>query len=137
MATKGLSQREMADLLGVSLDRIKSLTSGRVKKLAPEETRAMVEKLHVRGDYLATGQGPVFQSEGEIQLEARMGALKQSTTAVKDLELPVREGQFVRDILYGVAVRDSELLAKAIDAYVAERHAEIKGSRQKSHRGEP
>lgn len=135
MVSKGLSQREMADLLGVSLDRIKSLTSGRVKKLAPQETRAMVEKLHVRGDYLATGQGPVFQSEGEIQLEARLGALKQSTTAVKDLELPVREGQFVRDILYGVAVRDSALLAEAIDAYVAERCADIKGRRPKSRRG--
>ena len=43
------------DILGVSLDRVKSLTSGRVAKLKPDEIKALVEDLHVSADWLATG----------------------------------------------------------------------------------
>jgi transcriptional regulator with XRE-family HTH domain len=61
MAERGMAQRELASALGVSIDRVKSLTSGRVKKLAPEEIRAFVERLGVRAEYLATGERPVFR----------------------------------------------------------------------------
>ncbi|MCC8491363.1 helix-turn-helix domain-containing protein [Xanthomonas citri] len=135
MAAKGLSQREMADLLGVSLDRIKSLTSGRVKKLAPPEARALVEKLHVRGDYIATGQGALFQSEGALQLEQRLGALKETSAATQEIELPGRERTFVRDLLYGMAIRDSSLLSTTIENYVAERRAEYVVQPQRRKRG--
>lgn len=76
MASRGLSQRDLAQLLDVSLDRVKSLTAGRAQKLAPAEAKALVEKLHVRGEYLATGEPPIFKRPNELELERRMEALK-------------------------------------------------------------
>ena len=76
---KGLSQKDLAQLLGVSLDRVKSLTSGKVKKLAPEEAKVLVDKLHVRAQHLATGEGPLFMSPQELELERRLGAIKTAT----------------------------------------------------------
>lgn len=75
MASRGLSQRDLAQLLDVSLDRVKSLTAGRVQKLAPAEAKALVEKLHVHGEYLATGKPPIFKRPNEMELERRMEAI--------------------------------------------------------------
>ena len=63
MSSCNLRQADLAQVLGSSVDRVKGLTSGRIAKLSPDETRALVEKLHVRGDYLATGVGPTFQAQ--------------------------------------------------------------------------
>lgn len=78
---KGLSQKALAEILGVPLDRVKSLTSGKVKKLAPEESKALVDKLHVRAQHLATGEGPLFMSPQELELERRLAAVKTATQA--------------------------------------------------------
>ena len=72
----GLQQVGLADAMGVTLDRVKSLTSGKVKNLKREEGEALIKKLHVRGDWLATGEGPMLQSEGERELGRRMDLLK-------------------------------------------------------------
>ncbi|MDF9442573.1 XRE family transcriptional regulator [Stenotrophomonas acidaminiphila] len=128
MAAKKLSQREMADLLGVSVDRVKSLTSGRVKKLAPQESKALVEKLHVSGNYLATGAGEIFQTPGEVALERRLTVLGETSATARQLEMPMREQELIRDILYGVAMRDSPLLIKVIEGYVAGRVNKGKGN---------
>lgn len=76
---KGLSQKELAEVLGVPLDRVKSLTSGKVQKLVPAEAHALVEKLHVRAQHLATGEGPLFMSPQELELERRLAAIKTAT----------------------------------------------------------
>lgn len=86
MEAKGLSQRELADALGVPLDRVKNITSGRVKKLAPLESRALVEKLHVRGQYLATGEPPIFKSPAELELERRLAAISEATAVAGKVE---------------------------------------------------
>ncbi|MGB3393230.1 MAG: helix-turn-helix transcriptional regulator [Stenotrophomonas sp.] len=89
-AAKGLSQKELAESLGITLDRVKSITSGKVRKLKPEELKGLVERWHVRGQYLATGEPPIFMSPGEIELERRMAAVRQSTklaTQVSDEEM--------------------------------------------------
>lgn len=79
MTAASMQQTDLADLLGVSIDRIKGLTSGRTKKLTREEADALVTKLHVRGDFLATGEGPIFQSESEREFYRRMEAVKTAT----------------------------------------------------------
>lgn len=62
MTERGIGQRELAAALGVSIDRVKSLTAGRAKKLSQEEIRAFVERLNVRAEYLATGERPIFRA---------------------------------------------------------------------------
>lgn len=121
MAEGGLSQKDLAGALGVPLDRVKSLSSGRVKKLAPDETRALVEKLHVRAQFLATGEGDVFQAPQEQLLDSRMQSLRQSTDMAVELGLPAREGELVRDILFGAAIRSPALVRETIENYVVDR----------------
>lgn len=71
----GLTQKALADVLGVSVDRVKSITSGKVQKLTREESEALVKKLHIRAEWLVTGQGPMFQSASEQEFQSRLDAL--------------------------------------------------------------
>lgn len=70
-----LKQMGMADVLGCSLNRVKSIASGRVKNLTSEESKALIEKLGVRADWLVTGEGPIFQIE-------RVSTVKQALTVL-------------------------------------------------------
>ena len=78
MARFGLKQADLAELFGVSLSRVKAMTSGRVKNLTREESGVLIKKLHIRGDWLATGEGPMFQSEGEHELHRRLDIERQT-----------------------------------------------------------
>lgn len=120
MRAKNLKQADLAEVLGVSLDRVKSLTSGRVMKLTPEETRALVQKLHVRAHYLATGEEPIFQTPQEAQFDASMQLLKEASTTVQSLDLPQRYQMFVRDLLFAVALKRSDLVLITIETFLAE-----------------
>ena len=95
MAAKGLTQQDLADLIGASLSRVKAITSGRVAKLKPDEIKALIEELHVSADWLATGAGPMFRppkTEDQddfaqrIQAVSAMGAggLKPDEAALLD-----------------------------------------------------
>lgn len=66
-------------------------------------------------DYILTG------TPAAVRL--RLSALEESTSATTRLALPKREGEFVRDVLYGVAIRDTSLVHETIENYVAERLA--------------
>lgn len=54
-----MQQAGLAEVMGVSLDRVKSLTSGKVKNLKREESEALIAKLGVRATWLVTGEGPM------------------------------------------------------------------------------
>ena len=60
MVAQGLTQKETADLLNTSLDRIKSLASGRTKNFTLEESQILVKELGVRAEWLITGEGDMF-----------------------------------------------------------------------------
>lgn len=80
MVECGLRQVDLADVLGVSLSRVKAMTSGRVKNLTREESEALVGKLGVRAAWLVTGEGPMRNGE-----EAAVNPRPQS--AEVDVEL--------------------------------------------------
>lgn len=61
-----LTQRQLADVLAVSLDRVKSLSTGKAKKLTPNETEALVTKLRIRPDWIVGGgQGRMRMTQAE------------------------------------------------------------------------
>lgn len=134
MSARGLKQADLAQLLGVPIDRVKSLTSGRVTKLTPNEAKALVQKLHVRGDYIATGEGPIFQSPQETQLDATMQLLKEASTTVQTLGISERYQMFVRDILFGVALKKAELIITTIEGFLAEHRGTPRSDVSKSKR---
>lgn len=61
-----LKQRELAELLGVPLQRVKRLARDEVKAFASEEIDALATKLRIRPDWvLSGGQGEMFLTQRE------------------------------------------------------------------------
>ena len=58
-----LRQADVAEALGISIDRVKSLTSGRVHQLKMKEVHAMVEKFHLNPLWLTSGEGPMLETD--------------------------------------------------------------------------
>lgn len=110
----GLQQAGLADAMGVSLDRVKSLTSGKVKNLKREEGEALIKKLHIRGDWLATGEGPMLQSEGERELGRRMDLLKLATGKTQIEGLEPHHMRALQEILFYAELGDADALRRAL-----------------------
>lgn len=122
-----LTQAQLASALGVKLDRVKSLTSGKVAKLTRDETKSLVENLHVNPSWLATGDGDMFQPSKtpaqasapaapdgfilvphyEVQASAGHGALVHSEQIVDYLAF---KAEWVRNTL-GVTQKDLALIS--------------------------
>ncbi|HSX60244.1 MAG TPA: hypothetical protein VLF18_08605 [Tahibacter sp.] len=63
MATLGLKQKALSQQLGVPLDRVKSLTSGRASKLTPDELATLTDRMRVNPLFLISGTTPVTQEQ--------------------------------------------------------------------------
>lgn len=110
-----LRQADLAELLGVSLSRVKAMTSGRVKNITREETEALVKKLHIRGDWLATGEGPMLQSEGERELDRRMDLLKLASGKAQIAGLEPNDMRRLMEILFYAEMGNAAELHKALN----------------------
>lgn len=110
----GLQQSGLAEVLGVSLDRVKSLTSGKVKNLTREEGEALIKKLHIRGDWLATGEGPMLQSDAERELHRRLGLVKASVGKASLEGLSEEDRARVMEILFYAEMGDATALQRAL-----------------------
>lgn len=87
-----LQQAGLAEVMEVSLDRVKSLTSGKVKNLKREESEALIGKLGIRAEWLVTGEGPMrggesLRSEGHRTASTNLDVelLAEAITAVEKL----------------------------------------------------
>lgn len=109
-----LHQTGLAEVMGVSLDRVKSLTSGKAKNLKREEGEALIKKLHIRGDWLATGEGPMLQSEGERELDRRMDLLKLASGKARIAGLESHYMRALQEILFFAELGDAVALRKAL-----------------------
>ncbi|MBI3102001.1 MAG: hypothetical protein HYY98_10670 [Burkholderiales bacterium] len=109
-----LHQTGLAEVMGVSLDRVKSLTSGKAKNLKREEGEALIKKLHIRGDWLATGEGPMLQSEGERELDRRMDLLKLASGKAQIAGLESHYMRALQEILFFAELGDAVALRKAL-----------------------
>jgi len=114
----GFTQKKLGDLIGVPPQRIKNLVSGRVQKLTQAEAQALVAKLGVRSDWLLTGEGPVFQEEGERELARRLRHLSESSRAAQSLASSGQGQRIAQQILQAHALGDEgrPLLESAIAA---------------------
>ena len=117
MSECNLTQQDLADLMGVPLQRVKRIALGHVKKLAPDEIRTLVEELHVSADWLATGTGPMFrpqQAEDQDAFAQRIQAVSAMGAVVDALPLPEPERMRLKVLLTGEPVQDGALIAQAL-----------------------
>lgn len=111
----GLRQAELADAMGVSIDRVKSLTSGKAKNLRREEGEALIKKLHIRGDWLATGEGPMLQSDGEREMGRRLDLLKLATGKAQIEGLEPHYARLLMEVLFYAELGDADALRQALN----------------------
>lgn len=111
-----LSQQQLADVMGVKLQRVKNLCGGWAKKLTREEGEALIRKLHIRGDWLATGEGPMKQSPGEIEFQRRLDVIKSTTERVAALGLPVEKAQRLHELLSMIEIGNTQRIAEMLEA---------------------
>ena len=115
MAAMALQQKDLAEVLDVPLDRVKSLTSGKVKKLSSDETRRLVQTLNLSAHWLATGEGPMFDAQGGQALGEQLSQLRLCSAAVEEMGLTGEIGNAARDIAYGVAIKSPEVVLGGVE----------------------
>lgn len=116
-----LRQPELAALLGASLDRVKGLTSGRVKNLTREESEALIGKLGIRANWLITGEEPMFQEDEEAQdaFVDRMQGIKRMTALIKSMPLSDHTKLRLPAVMTGDAAQDGPIVYEAISKELA------------------
>lgn len=89
------SLQEMADVMGISLDRAKNLSTGRAKKFKPEETQILVSQLGISPNWLMTGEGEMFDTklpshcELTVDEEMLLSAYREMTMAERKALLQI------------------------------------------------
>lgn len=105
-----LKQADLATVLDVSLSRVKAMTSGRVAKFTPEETRRLVQTLNLSAHWLATGEGPMFNTQGGQKLGEILTQLRLTTARLAEMEIDGPVASAVVSIVQGVAEKDADSL---------------------------
>jgi transcriptional regulator with XRE-family HTH domain len=114
MKALNLRQVDLAEGLGVKLDRVKSITSGKVRNLTREETEALINKYHVRAEWLATGKGPMFLTENELEFQRRLSRLSEISNSVSELGLTTRNTRRLHNILSALEAKDIDWLSRCL-----------------------
>lgn len=114
MQETGLNQVRLAEVIGASLSRVKSITSGRVQKLSREESEALVRKLHVRAEWLVTGEGPMFQTPAEQEFQRRLDTVAKATGQAVKAGLNQAQVDLLQRIMLAAETGDADTLAKLL-----------------------
>lgn len=115
MKTLGLTQADLAEVLEVSIDRVKSLTSGRVKKLTREESQLLVDKLEIRAEWLITGEGPMLQDDdSQDEFCGRMRAVVQAQAMIDALPISDEVKARSKLLISGDPIADAKTIADAL-----------------------
>jgi hypothetical protein len=119
-----LSPAALAAKLGVSLERVKSLSVGRSRAFTSTELRAFVEVLRVRPEFLITGRGDVVEVKRAMSArairKARAAGASPTSWSAAAAAMPARYEGLVNEILVGVALADETAVRRAIDSFVAD-----------------
>ena len=110
----GLTQKGLADVIGVRHQRVRDMAAGRVEKLTREEGEALIRKLHVRAEWLATGQPPMLQSDQERRAEEVLGKVGNAAQAASSLGLDMETGRRVSEFLFYVSAGNADAARKAL-----------------------
>lgn len=115
MHEHALKQVDLAEVLEVSLSRVKAMTSGRVKNLTREESELLIGKLGIRAEWLVTGEGPMHEdAESQDEFVGRMQAINRMHALIQ--AMPVREitKKRLSALMTGDPVQDGPLVARAL-----------------------
>lgn len=117
----GLKQKDLAEVLEVSLSRVKAMTSGRVKNFTREEIELLVEKLDIRADWLITGDGSMLiDDESQDEFARRMQAIHHMRAVVEAMPLPELARKQLAAVMSGDAAEDGAMIAHFLQSGITE-----------------
>jgi len=64
-----LTQKDLANTINKSIDRIKNIENGRVQKLHPDEIIALSNKYNINPDWLLTGEGEMYKENDNKEIK--------------------------------------------------------------------
>lgn len=132
----GLNQQAMADVLGVPLHRVKSITSGKVQKLTREESEALVRKLNVRPGYLVTGQLPLFQTSGEQAFQTSLDTVARATQQAVAAELTPGQADVYQRVMLASKMGDFATLKQLVISLSGDENEMLENYRRCSSTGQ-
>jgi len=135
MVALNCKQKDLAEAMGVSVDRVKNILRGRAGNLTREEGESLIRKLNVRAEWLATGTGPMFRSDSEQELQRRLDAMADSTERAALEGLTQDEQARVQSILLGLELRKVDLVRKALEQLDVKEHKLIDWYRSTDEKG--
>ena len=119
MTECGLTQKALADVLDVPLQRVKRLVGGEAKKLTREETEALMRKLHVRTDWLASGEGPMLQPALNKQTESLLALVRSASEVAGHLPVSQAHKTLVQEVLVFAQQGNLDQLTVALERFTA------------------
>lgn len=110
-----VTQKRLADAMGVDVDRVKSLMSGKAQHLRQSEIAGLVKEFHLNPDYFLQDGAPMLEGgetqEEFLQRQARAGA---ASAVIDALPLDEASRRQLRVLMQGDAEADLELIASAL-----------------------
>jgi hypothetical protein len=113
MSHFGMDQRAFSEALGVSLDRVKRLSSGRAEKFSAKELETLIG-MGISAHWLGTGVGPMLQSEAEKRLTDRLAGVKKFADDPLILALPKAKQGLLKDLLYAVELGAHDVVVELL-----------------------
>lgn len=100
--------------MGVNLQRVKNLSGGYAGKLKREESEALVKKLHIRAEWLVTGDGPMFQTKSEQEFQRRLDVVANASRQAAALYLRPEQSDLLQRITMAAETGDSGTLGRLL-----------------------
>jgi len=107
-----LRQKDLAEVMGASLSRIKAMTSGRVKNLTQEEIKNLADKLDIRTEWLISGEGPMLQDdEPQKAFAERMHNIAQTHAMIDAMPIDDTDKLRAKVLVSGDPAEDAKVIA--------------------------
>jgi phage repressor protein C with HTH and peptisase S24 domain len=109
------TQKEFAHKVGVPIERLKNMLTGRVKKLTTEEIRAIQLVYGVRDVWWDNEKAPMLLTKEEQSIQPALDDLYSITQEVRDLHVQEEYARFTQELLQSVRRKDGTSLTQQID----------------------
>ncbi|ABE45648.1 hypothetical protein [Polaromonas sp. JS666] len=115
LSEAGGTQGDFATSIGMTLDRVKNILSGRVKKLQPHEARAIRDRYNIHELWLTTGKGPQHVTADELPVIKERDEIAEATRLVTELGLTGTAAREMQQLVYAMRRKSAAEVIAALE----------------------
>lgn len=113
----GQKQEEFALASGISIDRLKNIIAGKIKKLRPDEARNIRSAYNIHELWLLTGRGPIMLSDSDLRIQPSLDDVKAATMESIDFGLSTEDTQILQNFLFYFKRKDTEGMTEFLSSF--------------------